>query len=120
MGIALINSLDKANKGKLDYDFICQMIDPDLNEKTKLVTEEEIEEFIVLKIVRDVNMPRLSAPDQVIFETVCTDMFFGTPVPKAFVDVRLNDMFSSQNQKKVGIVKLDTEKTGGSQLSMLS
>jgi hypothetical protein len=51
------------NKGKLDMDFICQMIDPDLNENTKFTKDEDLEEFIVLKIIRDVNLPRLSYAD---------------------------------------------------------
>ena len=63
---------------------ISHMIDPDLNEKVKVTKEDELEEFICLKIIRDVNMPRLSTSDQVAFDSIVMDMFHGTPVPKSF------------------------------------
>jgi hypothetical protein len=40
--------------GKLDFELISRMIDKDLSEDCNVETEEALEEFIVLKMVRDV------------------------------------------------------------------
>jgi len=95
-----IIAMEDVVKGKLDFDLICSMIDPDLNEQTKLTKEEDLEEFIVLKIVRDVNMPRLSHADQLIFDNICMDMFSGTPTPKTFQEIKIDDMFKSKEKAR--------------------
>jgi len=72
------------NKAKVDYEMISRMIDTDLNSHTKITTEEGLEEFIVLKMVRDVQMPRLASDDYELYSTICQDIFFKVPVAKIF------------------------------------
>ena len=55
------------------------MLDLHVDPDAKIESEDALEEFIVHKIVRDVQIPRLSNEDLHIFETVCKDVFFGTP-----------------------------------------
>jgi len=58
------------------------MIEPDL--EIKITSEEQLEEFIVQKAIRDVQVPRLALDDQYVFNNICQDIFPSTPKPKLF------------------------------------
>jgi hypothetical protein len=60
-----VNFSHYARREKLDYEFIRAMIDPESDMEIK--TEAGIEDFIVMKAIRDVQLPRLSLNDQVVF-----------------------------------------------------
>jgi hypothetical protein len=65
-------------------------------------SENEIEEFIIFKAIKDVQMPRLALDDQVIFANICQDIFPFSPKPVNFQTVKIKDIFeeAKSNEKK--------------------
>ena len=89
---------EDAPRAALDYKLIQRMIDTDSADGSQkfITNEDELEDFIVLKAIRDVQMPRLALEDQAVFLNILNDMFPGTPKPKLFQEISLRDMFPDQ------------------------
>ena len=84
------------------------MIDPE-DEHIRIETEEQLEEFVILKAIKDVQMPRLAFDDQQVFVNIVQDIFPNTPKPKMFDEIKLADTFASSPR----MIEKSSKKTSG-------